>query len=203
MGGARRRGDFRADARRRPRGDRRRGGGPRRHRDHQPARDGGGVGPGDGPPSGAGDRLAGPADRRSLRRDHAGHGPGRGRLLLGQQAGVAAARRPGSRGPRGLRRPRGRDDRQLVDLEAHEWRGPCHRPDERVADDVVRHQYPRVERATLRPVWGPPGTPAGGASIVGRLRRRARRSLRGIHPHRQRGGRPAVGALRPGVLDVG
>ncbi len=173
LGRARRRRDLGRGRPERCRGRRdvgRAGDADRRHRDHQPAGDDGGVGPSHRSTAVPGHRLAGPPDRRPLRATGGRwtsrpgpppDGPRSRPLLLGDQAGVAL----GQRGRRSIRRPGLRYGRQLDHLAAHGWSGPRHRRVERQPDHVVRHRAPAMERRTTRPLRHSGHLPARGRSV--------------------------------------
>ena len=187
----------------RRRGDRRRrhpGGRARRDRDHQPARDGRRLGPGErraGPP-GAG--LAGPPHRRALRASCARPATRqlvreRTGLVLdpyfsGDQDRVAAAQRRGGRAG-GLRH-----DRLLAALQAD--RPPRDRPHQRLADDALRH--PPAAPGTRSSARCSASTrprlpePLPSAHVYGTTSRVRRRGAGGGDRRR-----PAGGALRPGL----
>ena len=148
LGRARRRRDLG-----RGRGHAGRGGRParpagRRPRHHQPAGDGGGVGPAHRPAPAPGHRVAGPAHRRpaatSSARTAGSTWSGRptGLVLdpyfsatklewLLTEGGVDAERRPGLR-----------HRRRLDPLAADRRRGPRHRPVQRQPDAALRHPAP-------------------------------------------------------------
>ena len=183
-----------ARARRRPR----RSGQPGGSRDHQPARDGGRLGPGlwRAGPQRAG--LAGPADGSALRRAARGgaratraraHRAGHRPVLLGDQDRMAAPKRR-------RRRRRGvRDDRCLAGVQAH--RPQRDRLLQCLADDAVRHRAPPVGSRPLRPVRRRPRPPARGAAVRPRLRDDEGVRRRGAGRRDRR--RPAGGALRAGL----
>ena len=143
-------------------------------RDHQPARDGRGMGRAHRRAAAPRDRLAGPSHGRAVRRAaRAGvrgararaHRPGGRSVLLRDEDRMAAANC--SRAARARRRGRRalRDDRRVAVLQAHRPRG--HGLDERVAHDAVRHSHPALGRGAVRRA----GRRPGGAARAGRRRR--------------------------------
>ena len=190
LGGARRLRDLGGDP---PGGDRRAGGrrgkasGPDGNRDHQPARDGRGLGSGHrraGPPRPG---LAGPphggALRRAPRAGPRGADPGANRardrpLLLRHEDRVADPERGVARWRRV------RHDRLLARLQAH---GPS--PDrllERLADDALRHSRARLGRGALRVARGRSEILAGAGALVGGLRHHLRLRRRGARRRHRR-----------------
>ena len=186
----------------------------RRHRHHQPARDDGRVGSGDGPAGRPGDRVAEP-DHRPVLRAAASRRP-RGR----SSASAPACRStPTSRGPKIRAHPRGRADLRAraergelafgtVDtflLVAADRRPASTRPTSRTPparccststrldwdDELLRlMEVPRAMLPEVRPssaVWAETDADA----------------LRPADPDRGRRGRPAGGDVRPGVLRAG
>ncbi len=216
VGGARRRRDLVGgglDGRRGGRAPAGGGTGGGRDRDHQPTRDGGGLGPVDGAAPTPGHRLAGPEDGRAVRRAAPGRPPGRRPgedgtgprpLLLGHQDVVAPQRRGGGRLPR----PRPRDGRLLADLEpdgGDGGRGGRHRRHQRRPDPPLRHPGPGVVGRARRDLRGPARRPSLRAPVVRPLRGRRRRPgpwwvLPGRRARERGGRRSAGGAVRTGLL---
>ncbi len=179
---------------------------PRRPRHHQPAGDGGGLGPGHRPADRQRHRLAGPAHRRGLRPAEArgaraplprADRPGARPLLLRHQARLDPRPRP--RRPRGRRPARLRHRRLLAALEADRRRPPRHRRHQRLPHPALESPQRRVGRRAARAPGHPARDPARGALLQRGLRRDARRAARRPGPHRRDGRRPAGGPLRPGV----
>ena len=163
-------------------GARRPGGGG--DRDHEPARDDGGVGPRHRRAVAPRARVAGPtygaALRRAARRGSEPLGArayrARARpVLLGDEARVAAHRR----WRRALRQPRVRHRRLVDPVEPHRrnLRGRArHRTVEREPHAAVRHRRARVVAGAARPVRRPRLVPARRAAVEWSLRHdRARR----------------------------
>ena len=88
-----------------------------------------------------------------------------------------------------------RDDRLLARLQAH--RSPRHRLLERLADDALRHPRAALGRRAVRPARGRSIQPARAGSLGARLR--PHRRLRRRRPGGRDRGRPAGGAVRPGL----
>ena len=129
----------------------------RRDRHRQPARDRRRLEPADGQAVRHGNRVAGPAHRRSLRgaarcrpspacaRDH--------RLVLDPY--FSASKFEWLLTERDIPvddRSGARHDRLVADLEPHRRSRSCHRPDQRQQNDAVRHPVAAVVRRAVRPV---------------------------------------------------
>ena len=158
----------------------------------------------------SGDRVAGPAHGRTVRRAHrcrrARSGAGADRagarpLLQRHQVRVAAER--GGCAP--FRRSRPRHHRRLGHLEPHRRRAARDGRDQRQPDDALRHRPAGVGRravpscCTSRWRRSPRSSPSSGR--VGRDDRRRRRA--GGHPDQRHRRRPAGGPVRPGVRLAG
>ena len=152
----------------------------RRDRDHEPARDRVVWDRRDGRATPPRDRVAGPTHRRALRRRCAppGHEPlirrqtglGARPVLLGDEAGVAAARRR-------RRRPTPTSLFGTVDTwilwnltGGVERRRARDRSVEREPHDAVRHRHARLVRRAVRAVRRTARVPAGGAAVERPLR---------------------------------
>ncbi len=205
LGRARRRRDLGGHARGGARGARR--GRDRRpwadrDRHHQPARDGGCLGPPHRRAAAPRDRLAGPPHRGALRRAarrrsraaRARAHRARARpVLLGHQDRVADPPR------RRARRRRLRDDRLVARPQAH--RRARHRLLERLAHAAVRHRPAALGPRAVRAARRPGREPARAATERRRLRRDLGvRRLGAGGRHRRR---PAGGALRAGLPRAG
>ncbi len=207
LGRARRRRHLARHARNARRG-RRAGRARGRDRDHKPARDRDRVGPCDGSATPPRNRVAGPthrlALRRPARRGSRAVGPpedglGARPVLLGHEAGVAAARR----WRRGRCQPAVRHRRHMDPLEPHwrcEWRRARDRPVEREPHDVVRHQHARLVRRTVHALRRTACVPAERAPVERPLRHDdagvRSRSRGACEWHRRR---PASCAVRPSL----
>ena len=196
------------------RGDRarrwRRGRAARRARHHQPAGDRGAVGPPDARAGGAGDRLAGPPHQRALPR-----AAGIGRSSRCSASAPAWSPTPISPPPsssgcsaiRSIRRRAGRGELAAGTVEswlvaqAHRRPGARHRPHQRQPHAAVRS--PRARLASR----AAPGSSAfprellpaivPSAGVVGECDPIALRTSAADRRSRRR---PAVGAVRPGLL---
>ncbi len=152
--------------------------GRRRHRHHQPARDGGDLGQGHrqarstAPSSG---RTAAPPPTcerlRAAGRGGAGHRhhrPAARSLFLRHARSPGCWARSRARAPRAGRRTAGRHHRQLGDLEAHRRGVPRHRRHQRLAHPAVRPARTRPGRPRCWRCWTSPGLAARRCSIAPR-----------------------------------
>ena len=127
--------------------------GHRRHRHHEPARNGGRVGTQHRQADSPGHRLAGPPHGRGMRAPKerrrggpgpAAHGSAARSLFLGHEDRLAAGRGRRRAGACRARGARLRDHRCVPALAADGWPRARDRRDERVAHDVVRHPPGRL-----------------------------------------------------------
>ena len=184
----------------------------RRHRHHQPARDGRGLGPPHrrsrctgrscgrtGAPPAAATSCA-TAGHLALVRG--AHRPRARPVLLGHEDRVAAAPRAACAAGD---RPGARHHRRLAALEPHRRRGPRHRPVQRQPHDAVRHRRAGAGATSCATCSAcpldalPEVRPSSGrfGVTVGPLRRPGR------HPRLRHRRRPAGRAVRPGLLRAG
>ena len=186
-----------------------RGGRHRRDRHHQPARDDRRLGQGERRAARYRAGLAGPPNRRALRRLFATRAmkpmvQPRDRACCSTPISARSkmewmlANRPDGRG-RG--RPAGvRHDRQLAAVEADRRRGPCHRRQQRQPDDADGAGRRRMGRGTVRAI---PRSILLSLAADRRLRRligETDPSLFGrADPDLRHGRRPAGGDDRPGL----
>ncbi len=183
---------------------------PRGGRHHEPARDDAPLGEGDRTAARERDRLAGPPDGLDLRRAarrraradvHGEDGPRPRPVLRRDEAEVAPRQRAFRAGPRRPRRDRVRHRRLVAPLAAHGRRRPRDGRHEREPDAPLRHPRGRVGRRAARPPRRPARSPAPDRAVVRSRRDRFHRRHR--RPDRRHRGRPAGGALRPGLRPPG
>jgi len=170
------------------------------------------LAPHDRPARTSRNRLAGPADCRSLRtaagRRARGYVCSKDRpfarpLFLRHEGRLAAAERCGERGPCRARRTRVRNRRHLFAVASHRRQGSRHRRDERFAHVVVRHSSRAMGRRSARPARRAQIRPAGRSRLVGCLRRNRSGSVRRRDPDLRHCRRSAGCANRPGLLQTG
>ena len=189
----------------------------RRHRHHQPARDGGGLGPLERSSPAPGHRVAGPPHRRALRpaarrRDifpWCASAPGSCSTPTSRAPRWSGCSdRAGSRSPTTSCWPRSTPG-CLEPHGRHRRRGARHRRHQRLAHLALRHPdaargptscaelfgVPRSALPEVRPSCGRFGVVAGALAEQRPVARR--------RPRERRGRRPAGGAVRPGVHSPG
>ena len=183
----------------------------RRHRHHQPARDGRHLGQGDRQADPQGDRLAGPAHRAALREAQEGRAgeeilaqdrAAARSLFLRHQDRLAARQRERRAQARREGRTAGRHDRHVPHLAADRRQGPCDRRHQRVAHAGLQHREERVGRRAAQDPEHPGGAAARREGLRRRFRRHRQSALRRGDPDPRRRRRPACGDDRPGLLQA-
>jgi hypothetical protein len=127
------------------------------------------------------------------------HRPRHRRLLLRHQGALHPRRRPGRPGARRARRARLRHRRLVAAPPPHRWPGPRHRVLECLANVALQHPRARLGRAPARGAARSTRDAARGPRHQRRLRLHRPGVVRRGDPDRGNGGRPAGGALRPGL----
>ncbi len=183
-----------------------------RDRHHQPARDLRAVGPPHRQADPPRHRLAGPPHRGRLPQAEGGrqrgrrHGqdrPAARSLFLGDQDRLAARQRGGRAGIGQGRPSRLRHHRHVPAVAPDRRPRARHGRHQRLAHAALRHRQGRVRRRAAGALRYSPRDPARGARLQCRVRHH-----RALDPRRRaadpgRGGRPAGGDHRPGLLRAG